>query len=68
MSAKGGEAYFVLAMERQIWLALRSFPRRLVQARFPPLGEVRVRPLTCCADDIGTPIFGAQIFAQTAEG
>jgi hypothetical protein len=36
MSAKGGEAYFVLAMERQLWLALRSFPRRLVQARFPP--------------------------------
>ncbi|HZZ23447.1 MAG TPA: hypothetical protein VFE60_13125, partial [Roseiarcus sp.] len=26
MSAKGGEAYFVLAMERQILLALRSFP------------------------------------------
>jgi len=33
---KGGEAYFVLAMERQLWLAFRSFPRRLVQARFPP--------------------------------
>jgi hypothetical protein len=30
MSAKGGEAYFVLAMERQLWLALRFFPNLLV--------------------------------------
>jgi hypothetical protein len=35
---------------------------------FPPLGEVPVRRLIGCADDIGTRIFGAQIFAQTAEG
>jgi hypothetical protein len=30
MSSKGGEANFVLAMERQLWLALRSFPNLLV--------------------------------------
>jgi hypothetical protein len=30
MAAEGGEAYFVLAMERQLWLALLSFPNLLV--------------------------------------
>jgi hypothetical protein len=30
----------MLALERRLWLALRSFPRRLVQARFPPEAEV----------------------------
>jgi hypothetical protein len=47
MLAKGGETYFVLAMERQLWLALQSFPRRLAAARFPPNCDVRDRDLLC---------------------
>jgi hypothetical protein len=35
-SQMGGEAYFALAMERRLWQAHRSFPRRTPEARFPP--------------------------------
>jgi hypothetical protein len=36
----GGEAYFALAMECQLWRGLRSFPRRPLKARFPPFCDI----------------------------
>ena len=36
-SASVGEGYFALVVERRLWRALRSFPRRPLQARFPPI-------------------------------
>jgi len=36
VSTPRGEAYFALAMKRQLWRRLRSFPRRPLMAHFPP--------------------------------
>jgi hypothetical protein len=36
MPTSGGEAYFALPMEFRLLRGLRAFPRRLLEARFPP--------------------------------
>jgi hypothetical protein len=41
--ARGGEGWFVVVIESRLWHALRSFLRRLLYARYPPIATSPVR-------------------------